>query len=90
MDLFKDTLQSFIAIATQGPPTVISRGSGRSENMSYPTRHCHCDEFRPYRTLGEDELDFLISHDDDVYYVIPLAILYILYVQHCHGVLWFS
>jgi hypothetical protein len=28
---------------------------GRSGNMSHPIRDCHCDEFRSYRIVGEDE-----------------------------------
>ena len=46
-----ETLQSFIAIATpEEPPTVTCRGG----NKPHAIRNCECDEFRPYRTVGED------------------------------------
>ena len=43
-----ETSQSFIAIATQGPPTVTCWGG-----------NCHCDEFRPYRMLGERDNEII-------------------------------
>ena len=61
-----ETCQSFIAIATQEPPTVICRG--KFGNKSHPISHCNCDEFRPYRIriLGEDDNEVIEQQYSEV------------------------
>jgi hypothetical protein len=49
-----ETCQTFIAIATQEPPTV-SCGGGNKCRVTQDCK-CECDEFRPYRIASEDEV----------------------------------